>query len=502
MADRADVRLRIHDAGRVEWVATIPLPERGEEGIELEFAAEVPAHVWTDHDHWGCLQLMSRLGSPSDDEETGPLPPPHTLDDLRRSALAAVHRNKEAREQLHREIFSAVSLVADPPPDLAGRIRAAVARALDDLAEEREQLFRPEPGESTEMVRERRLVAEFLSNHAIDFIAGVLHSIDDELCGARSRQKAGYLDVAAELRPFLAERLAREFAYRREHGFLCPEERNPSLLERYVARASQLKKHFQEVLFLELEAERADRRFRNLYGAVAATLAALWALPLGFLLTGGAGLTGLGLGLGSTLALLVASYAVKDRIKEMARDWLSHRVSRYAGRITDLSVPARLLETPWRIARVRESFFVQRSTRTDPLNPDLGPTRPVVVLRYLFRGTVRGDPRLAWQGLDRLKLVFRYDLTPLFARLDDPIKELPVLASDGRDICFAEAARSYRLPIRIALRHRGVEEEEEGVLVAHKLGLERLERRVPQPQSPSHEEHGPAAIPWPTLRLR
>ncbi|WP_373045762.1 hypothetical protein [Vulgatibacter sp.] len=479
-------------------MAELPLPQQGEEAIELELCAEVPDHIWTEHDHWERLQLLARLSSPSDEGYAGDAPT--TVDEVRRATLAAVHRFKDARDRIEREVFLAASLFSTAArASLADEIRTGAEGALGELERERTELAAGSGSDAGELVRERILAAEFLSNHALEFISKVQRAVDEQLCGPRSRHRAEYAEAAAQLRPFLAERLAQELAYRSERGFLQPDDSDPWQLERYVARASLLKKHFQEVLFLQLETERSEQRFRNWFGVVAASLAALWAFPLGFLLTGGSGVTGLGLGVSSTIALLVLSYAVKDRIKESVRSWLSSRVEAgYAGRITSLTAPARLLGTPLRLMRVRESFFATREQRPDPLNPDLGPTRPVVRLRYLLRGTVESDARLAWHGHERAKLVFRYDLSPLFTRLDDPIKQVPVLAEGGRMLRFAEAARCYRMPVRLSLRHRGMVQEQSGVLVTHKLGLERIERPVvPAGNDAIPAGPGPlASIPW------
>ncbi len=505
LGERADIRMKIHDASRLEWVAELPLPQRGDEEVELELVAEVPEHIWTEHDHWERLQLLARLASPC---EEPPNDVPATVDELRRATLAAVHRFKDARERLDRDVLRAASPFAKVPVERIGEaIRATVERALRDLETERAQLARGGSRDTEEVTRERTLAAEFLSNHALEFISHAQRNIDERLCGPHSRHRAAYEQAAAQLRPFLAERLSAELAYRDERRLVRPADDEPWQLERYVSRASLLKKHFQEVLFLQMETERSDQRFRNWFGIVAASLAALWAFPLGFLLTGGGGVTGLGLGVSSTIGLLVLSYAVKDRIKESVRAWLATRVQNgYAGRLTTLTSPVRLLGSPVRLARIRESFFSTQEQRPDPLHPDLGPTRPVVQLRYLLRGSISGDPRLAWHGHERMKLVFRYDLSPLFARLDDPIKQIPVLAQDGRTMRFAEAARFYRMPVRVTLRHRGAVNEREGILVAHKLGLERIEPPLVAAggeSAPVVEGHAPlASIPWGTLRRR
>jgi hypothetical protein len=72
--------------------------------------------------------------------------------------------------------------------------------------------------------------------------------------------------------------------------------------------------------------------------------------------------------------------------------------------------------------------------------------------------------------------VFRYDLSPLFARLDDAVKPVPVLDPETRRVRFAAAPRCYRLPVRVRVRCGGASLGERATLVFSKRGLDRLER--------------------------
>ena len=323
-------------------------------------------------------------------------------------------------------------------------------------------------------------------------------SVEEQLLSPRCRHKAEYEVVAQKLEPQLARAIGDELRWREEHGLPTPSPDDPYALERYVERQSVLKKHFQEVLFLKLAAQRVEHRLRNWFGVAAAIAAALWAFPLGLFLTTDR-MSGFGIGFGATVVLFALMYAVKDRIKELVRGWLTERVTKdYAGRITTMSTPPRLLEKPARLARLRESFHVRHEFRPDPVHPDVGATRPVVVFRYQARGAIEGDPRLVWQGLTRAKLVFRYDLTPLFSRLDDAVKRVPVLAADGKGVRFAEAPRSYRLPIELTLQQGGKVRSEGGLLVAHKLGLEPTAR--PTPLAAAQPAAEPLSIPVAAVR--
>src|SRR5579863_4663759 len=88
------LRLGVHDASRVEWIVTLPLG--GDCPFELEFTAEIPANLVSSFaDVWDHLQEFGRLHSPdTEDSGTGT-----GNDDLRRAALAAVHKIKVLQDR-------------------------------------------------------------------------------------------------------------------------------------------------------------------------------------------------------------------------------------------------------------------------------------------------------------------------------------------------------------------------------------------------------------------
>lgn len=485
----------------------LPLPSsEREENFTIEAVLEAPASaVTTQDDDWSQLQLFARLASPSGevfDDECAP----RDVDGLRRATLAAVRRLKVARDSLEHQVFTAISLFSRAPrhslgDELLAGIRdalAAVREARDALlsgapfppegaAGKRDIAGRPAPGaaadrtEPEEVRRERVLAAEFVSNHVLEFLSRIQRAVDHDLCGPRCPHRDVYDEMGRRLRPQIARALADELAWRGARGLIRPDADDPEALERYVERASLLKKHFQELLFLRTDTAYPDRRFKNWFAVAAAIAASLWAFPLGLVLTTDR-MAGLGIGFTATLVLFSLMYAVKDRIKESVRGWLAERIIRgVGGRVTTLTAPARLLGQPFRLARLRESFTRRYEARPDPFNPELGAVRSVVCLRHVVRTTVTGHPRLAEKDVTALKLVIRYDLSPLFARFDDEVKQIPVLAEGGEAVRFARAPRAYRLPARLRLRYRGRVVAEDFLVVAHKLGLERLEVGVPAP---------------------
>ena len=75
-----------------------------------------------------------------------------------------------------------------------------------------------------------------------------------------------------------------------------------------------------------------------------------------------------------------------------------------------------------------------------------------MTLQYRHVGTLESSKTLTDAGITRVKHVFRYDLSPLFARLDDATKPVPVFDAKSRRIRFTHAPRCYRLPVRITVR--------------------------------------------------
>lgn len=465
--------LGVHDTSRLEWIVDLDLPEAGEETeVEIEMGLEIPAQTYIEHDPWERLQLLARLGSPS--SETGDVDRLAGVDSLRRAALAAAHRAKTARRDIIRTLHGRSDDAPRDPAALAEEISEAVIDALTELRASRDDLHRSRPEEAESLAHQRALAAEFLSNHAIDLISRTQRAIDDRLARLHIGPRSETDEVLARLRPLLARALAEELRYRASQGFPSPEGGDPHETERYLYRASSLKKHFQEILFLDVRSELANRRFSQWVSVVAAIFAALSAIPLTIFLIGGHGAKGLGLGLSSSIFIVILAYGIRERVKEGVRGWLN-KVTKGVGRLTEMVLPSRATGAPLRVLRGRESFQTLRSRREDPLYPDLGATLPVIALRYQMNATVHRDPRLRWHGVERAKLVYRYDLSPLFSRLHDATEKVPVLAEDGQTLRFTEAPRTYRMPVELRLRTGDRSVTRRGMLVAHKNGLVRVE---------------------------
>jgi hypothetical protein len=151
----------------------------------------------------------------------------------------------------------------------------------------------------------------------------------------------------------------------------------------------------------------------------------------------------------------------------------------YAQRVARWRAPARRLPSRDVVVSARESFDQSVVSRPDPLNPASNATVLSTVIRYKHRGVVTAQPVLSASGVHGVKHIFRYDLSPLFARLDDSAKQVPVLDPVTRKVRFVEAPRCYRVPVRAMVRCGQVGRDVDACLVLHKRGLDRIEVGTP-----------------------
>ena len=464
----ANKRLKIeaHDASRVEWSIYIPLPRgKGVNEAEVDLRLEFPENVYAPQDAWENLQILARLSSP--DEEAA-FREPLTFDGLRRSALGVARRMKLLRENIPR---AAVAHSLNPMP-----VAPALARDLDQildqsvalLAQARATLIAARPEDPPELSRERALADEFLSGQLLELL-----TVADETCGRMLDASGGglpaYREVAQKLRARVAQALSAELAHRESRGEILPDAGDPEGLALFLDRAAQLKKHFQEVLFLEPETKMIDQALRNWIGAYGAALAFVIYFGLQTLQTSAAA----ELSIGTLMAVGALAYALKDRAKELTRQWLAGKLSHlYANRVLVLREPSRFDRARNVVMRARESIQLKRVARPDPLNPGTGAVQRVVTIRYKQRTRVMPLHGPTGGVFERLKIVFRYDLSPILSRLDDSVKRVPV--PGGAGVVFADAPRLYRVPLEISVATRGGVERREAEIVLNRRGIARI----------------------------
>ena len=475
-----DVRLwfGVHDLSRIEWTAAVQIPGAGGRRYDVQLAVEIPATMFPSHSVWEHLQIFTRLQSPA---EEGPLEIERDdLEELRRDTLGVTHRLKRLGQRFERScVAAAAQLREEPDPQLHETLTELVSQAVDLLAEMRRALVIG-PEVQKDVQRECALADEFLSHALIDFFAGCERAVDETLFGEKSTVKESDTPWGEELRSLVAEGLSEELAHRRGKGYITPRVDGHAELTAFLERASRLKKHFQDVLYLDVEAYFVDSRVRNYTGVLAASLAAFMWLSFTLLPIGQG--TRAGLGVGTFAFAFAVAYAIKDRIKELTRGWITGRLMRlYGQRMVTLKLPRGIDPTGRVLLETRETFDVD----SEPCAADdlrevnaIGVPRRVVQLKFRMRATLHPAPSLERAHICSIKHIFRYDLSPIFARLDNAVKQVPVLDGNRR-VRFADAPREYRFPARIAFTPVGGPTiEHTAYIVASKRGIERIEPRA------------------------
>lgn len=166
-------------------------------------------------------------------------------------------------------------------------------------------------------------------------------------------------------------------------------------------------------------------------------------------------------------------YAGRDRLKALAEQWLSSGLRRLAAeRVTRLLSP---LEAHHVVARAKESFEERGLSKADALSPELGGVDQATLLRIVHSGELHSFSDTSRLRPRALRLVFRYDVSPLFARLDDPMKSLAVADPEADRLQLVTASRTYRIVVRLGLKSGAAHETQQYDLVLDKRGLLRLE---------------------------
>jgi hypothetical protein len=478
-----DVRLDVHDASRLEWAVAVPLPDRTTLAYAIEVEMEIPSNTLARHTPWDQIQSFTRLDGGAlltfDADFI-------SIDALRRGAVALANKMARASAGFARHCLVSASLFARVPNEELEQILTVWIDGAIAMAEEaRDKLVEPRPGDARELTRERELVDEYVSVRLLEMLAGAERGLG-VLKESRSPHATQYAEVVARVESRIADALEHETTRRAGRGYVCPDPASSEALERYLERSSRLKKHFQEVLFLEPEVYQVAERLHHWVAAFVALVASTWAFAWQLALMNRNTTASSTLSSGIVMVAVMAGviYATKDRLKEMGRTWISGNVHRfYAQRIARFRAPARRLPGRDLIVTARESFDQRVLQREDPLNPESGATVPHTVIRFTHKGTVMPKAALSESGVKRIKHVFRYDFSPLFARLDDPIKHIPMLDKATHRVCFTAAPRCYRFPVRVVVKCGPSVWEERASVVLHKGGLDRLEREVPEDPS-------------------
>lgn len=460
-ADEPPPRLevRVHDTSRLAWHVAVPLPERGPATYSLELEVEGPANLVGSLDPWAALQSYARLGGAAASHRAQP----GGVETFRRAVVTASTRLGVVRDGFVRHCMLMRNSVCDERHAQALQRWLEVASAALGSARTQVLALAPEG-------QERRLADEFLSGQLWTLLTDCRRALDETRRVLEDRDPAA-ARALAPVEPTLATTLQRELAYRRQLGFAVSV--NPRQLERLLWRMRGLKKHFERVLFLEVETYRVVTRWAGWVSAVMAVLAYLWFMF--WQVTIERHPVGVGSSFVAFALLTAVAYASRERLKEIGREWLAGRVQHmFAQRVMRCRLPAHGQKRVGAIfLSARESFSQSSAHRPDPVHPECGATHDVVVLRFAHRGLLRHPEEEATDDQE-IRLVYRLDLSALLPRLHDAVRGLASLDEKTGAVTILDVPRNYELPVRASLEWPGGREEVAATLVLNKNGLLRI----------------------------
>jgi hypothetical protein len=467
------VSIGIHDASRFEWTVSIPLPPHGKLAYSVEVELELPTNAVARSSPWEQLQTFTRL-----DDGSRPAPSEGTtIDALRRGAVSLERMLARAAAGFARHAaMASLGGAEDAEGDRYGFLIVWLETALLAVSETRRTLTQPQRGDSAEVACERALVDEYASVRLLEMLAEASRAFA-EPPSSPSRPSEEVGRALSRVRARIDAAIGEEIAHRRASGFLTMTEPSPVALDAYVARAARLKKHFEEVLFLDRESYQLDERVHQVMTSFAALVAGGSAFLLQMALVEPN--LSRGVGLGSRLAVVAvlagACYMARDRIKELARAWLTGKVYRFhAQRVSRYRLPERRRGTRDVVLRTREWANQTTQSVPDVLNPQGGASLPRTRIRYLQKGLVLHRANLSAEGMSRVRQVFRYDVSPLLPRLADDVRRVPFVDGGGA-VHFASAPRRYLIPVSARLLHGDEAHEAQATLVVEKRGITRMD---------------------------
>jgi hypothetical protein len=255
-SDEGPLRLRIHDSSRFEWSVSLPLPDGRKTDYRIEASLEIPSSAGSRYAPWDQLRTATRLDGPAG------VANPQDLDALRRGAVTLTQMLARARDGFARHCRTAAT-----EPETAAALGGEksfllvwLEAALRAVQEARDKLTHGLEGEAQTIARERVLVDEYVSVRLLDMLADA----------QRTLKQTGQGPVRDAIQERIDEALRGELDYRSRKIFLRPALDAPDQLDAYLGRAARLKKHLEEVLFLDRETNQLDERVQQWLGALGA----------------------------------------------------------------------------------------------------------------------------------------------------------------------------------------------------------------------------------------
>jgi hypothetical protein len=314
-------------------------------------------------------------------------------------------------------------------------------------------------------------VDEYMSLIVETHLTALIEAVDSD----------GVREALADRREHVRASLMHERHHREGAGYtsvLKPDETH----DHFVYRHGLLKKFVMSVLFLEISKEKEGRPISELIASLSAGLAMLIATVLAIWAQGTYGLNTL-----PFVVALVASYILKDRIKDWFRQYFFSKMTRF---LADYDVKIRDPESGEVLGRCREAFSFVDAKKVPPhvlarRHHDSSSTieaesKPEVVMKYEkevhLKGTKIGRD---YKRLGDINDIIRFSVADFLVRTDDPVRSVRYYDGKSDKVVGVDCPKLYHLNIVWVLKAQGHEQDRASLervrVILDKHGIRKIE---------------------------
>ncbi|MFO0747561.1 MAG: hypothetical protein U1F43_18125 [Myxococcota bacterium] len=285
-------------------------------------------------------------------------------------------------------------------------------------------------------------VDEYVAIYVEDTATGLVGQCDERLRRSADSPLAG-------MRERLADIAIAAYKYRRSHGY--PSYAVPGASNEDLPRRIRiLKRIVSSVLYLDLRHEEGGVLQKDIIAGVAAAIAMLFAVVVSLWAQSEWGAVS-----GTFIAIAVASYIIKDRLKDWGKRYLGRRFARWVpDYVTDIRSP----DSDEVIGQCREAVRVVDAVHVDPAIMELRHTdhpsevalhgRPEVVVRYVKEVMLDSDGlQKAMEGVEGLNDIIRLNFARFRQRMDEPIEVRKIVHPTNRSVVAVPCARVYHINV-------------------------------------------------------
>ncbi len=480
--DLIESRIGVHDSNHFEVKLDYAIGSHGRSRYNVDYYFFVPAslgvnkHTYRDQQFFSDVQAYIRFKTPSR-TMASLAGNPSNLQDIRElvAKLRAKPRDREVLQQMSYQLrmFGCIKRV-----NIRDRSRG-LREKLSELNEQESanQVLLSDVGHiSDALVNDIAAVIGEWRELRPDFVDGRLPRaanetfayVDEYLSLVIEMKMASIVrridaitipigDALDQTRADARDLLLRERSYRDSAGYSTVAKEDED--DHFVYRQGLLKKFLTSVLWLDLSKEKEGRRVANMGAAIAAGFAMFFAL-MATLVAG----EYYDINSWNFIAAGVATYILKDRIKDWLKAFLGMRFSRF---LADYSIQVRDPLTNARIGRCRESFsFVDPSDipenvlglrMRDAKSSIEAMAKPEVIMHYSKQVNLRGKDMIERMHLEdnNVNDIVRFCLSQFLARADDPTSSIPYYVEEEDLVERRSFRKVYHLNLIMVMRSKG-----------------------------------------------